>query len=231
MTKILLLILTSLILIVVFIKEMLYQTAKFSTTQKLGKREERMYNNYNKSLDYLYKQVPKKDYPPNNSIETKEEIDLLLKLKNTRPENMKEIILYELELDNMIKMFTDDKNEQIELYQFINNKLNPIIMKVKVYYDRVRPSYLESTIEPVVNNPAHPAYPSGHATQAYFMAYMLSNKYPENKKKYFKTAINITLNRERGGFHYRSDSNYGKNIAKIIASNFTGEKNFLINKL
>lgn len=231
MNKNILLILTSLILIVVFVKEILFQTAKFSTTQQLGKKERRVYDNYTKSLDYLYKQVPKKDYPANNSIETKEEIDLLLKLKKTRPDNMKDIILYELELDNMIKMFTNNKKEQIELYEFINNKLNPIIMKVKVYYDRVRPSYLESTIEPVVNNPAHPAYPSGHATQAYFIAHILSDKYPENKKKYLKTAINITLNRERGGFHYRSDSDYGRKIAKIMASNFRRDKNFLINNL
>ena len=202
-------------------------TAKFSTTQSLGEEETKIYNNYNKSLDYLYKQVPRIDYSLNDSEETKEEIQLLLKLKNTRPDNMKEIILYEFKLANMIDMFTNDKRERLILNNFIMKNINPIIMKIKVYYDRIRPSYLNKEIEPVIENPKHPSYPSGHATQAYFIAHILSDKYPENKIKYLKLANNIALNRERGGFHFRSDSNYGRKIAKILSNNFKADKNFL----
>ena len=138
---------------------------------------------------------------------------------------MKEIILYELKLANMIDMFTSDK-ERLILNNFImKNKTNH--NENKVYYDRIRPSYLNEEIEPVIDNPKHPSYPSGHATQAYFIAHILSDKYPENKIKYLKLANNIALNRERGGFHFRSDSNYGRKIAKILSNNFKADKNFL----
>ena len=214
-------------ILITFINKILFMTAKFSTTQSLGEEETKIYNKYNKSLDYLYKQVPRIDYPFNDSEETKEEIELLLKLKNTRPDNMKEIILYELKLANMINMFTDNNRERFILNNFIMKNINPIIMKIKVYYDRIRPSYLNDEIEPVVENPEHPAYPSGHATQAYFIAHVLSDKYPKNRLKYLKLANKITLNRERGGFHFRSDSNYGRKIAKVLSNNFKADKNFL----
>ena len=48
------------------------------------------------------------------------------------------------------------------------------IMKLKEKYNRVRPYRLDDTIKPTIDPPGHPAYPSGHATQMYFLSTLLS---------------------------------------------------------
>ena len=78
------------------------------------------------------------------------------------------------------------------------------VMKQK--FNRVRPSILDKDLGHTIQIPTHPAYPSGHATGAYVIAYLLQELDPESAQTYLKAAKQITENREIAGLHYPSDS-------------------------
>ena len=80
----------------------------------------------------------------------------------------------------------------------------------------MRPSYLDPTLSTALPVPEHPAYPSGHATQAALIALVLSELDPENSAAYFTSADRIAQNREIAGLHYPSDSQAGKLIAQQL---------------
>lgn len=93
------------------------------------------------------------------------------------------------------------------------HELSFLLMKFKAEHDRVRPSYLDSSLEPLFEVPNHPAYPSGHATESYFVALMMSELDPENREAYRESAFRIAHGREIAGVHYPSDSDAGRNLA------------------
>lgn len=217
-------ILSILVIIFLLLNFILFNNSekRFSNTQKLGGKEKMNYKKKDEEITKLYNMIPHIDYPKNDSEITKSEIKQLLEYKKNRKHNLKKTIYNELILSNVIKKFTTNNDEVITLYYHILNVIAPVIIKVKVKYDRVRPSYLNDNIKPVIDNPNHPSYPSGHAVQSYFIAYILSHRYPNNKKKYLNIANTISLNREKGGFHYKSDTEYGKLIGKILADYYKG---------
>ncbi len=58
-----------------------------------------------------------------------------------------------------------------ELMKTVIELESPQIMKQKKIYNRVRPSFLDPTLKPVIDIPEHPAYPSGCSTQAHLRAF------------------------------------------------------------
>jgi len=91
-----------------------------------------------------------------------------------------------------------------------------IVMKKKIEFDRARPTQALSELKAAITMPAHPSYPSAHATQSYTIAHVLSYLDPKSKKKYFKDAEQISVNREIAGLHYRSDTEAGKSLAAQV---------------
>lgn len=89
----------------------------------------------------------------------------------------------------------------------------PVILAFKERFDRVRPSLLDPTLTTAIPVPGHPAYPSGHATEAHVYAHILSILDPANKDAYFNDAARIARNREIAGVHYPSDSAAGASLA------------------
>jgi acid phosphatase (class A) len=100
-------------------------------------------------------------------------------------------------------------------------------MRQKQIYNRVRPSYLDPTLIPVVDVPLHPAYPSGHATQAHLRALVLSQLDPINRTAYMQSAERIARNREIAGVHYPSDSQAGVLLATQLFSVLMNNSDFL----
>ena len=91
-------------------------------------------------------------------------------------------------------------------------------MKLKEKYNRVRPSYLDSTLEPSIEVPNHPSYPSGHSTQIHTIVLFAKEKYPEFSEIYDEMAREYADNREYAGVHYKSDTVFGIKIAEYITS-------------
>ena len=74
-------------------------------------------------------------------------------------------------------------------------------------------------INPLIDVPAHYAYPSGHSTQAHLIAHTLTEVLGDSEAhvaEFFDTAQRIAENREYAGVHYESDSEIGATIAQAV---------------
>jgi hypothetical protein len=93
----------------------------------------------------------------------------------------------------------------------------------KARFNRVRPWTLAPDLSPPVPFPGLPAYPGGHATQAYLMAHTLRYLVPGETDRIMRIADNVAANRERGGLNYPSDTAAGKELAARIFDILTSE--------
>lgn len=209
-----------------FIKEG-FESLQFSNTEKWGSYELTVKNKITKEGEKILQELPNKSYPSNKSTQTKDEIKNILELQKNINDSIIKDIKDELYIENVIDRFKISNRDHNKLKKIIVNDIDPIIMKLKEKYNRVRPYKLEKKIKMYVDAPKHPSYPSGHAIQVYFIAYMLSYKYPENKTKYLEIANKVAKNREYAGVHYSSDTQFGNEIAKILSEKF---KNKFINE-
>lgn len=103
-----------------------------------------------------------------------------------------------------------------ELQKIINDSF-PVIKSLKFYYNRPRPSQINPKIKAVKSPTANtPAYPSGHALQAFLIAKHLSKKYPFKTFKFYSIAERIAKSRVSVGLHYPSDNDFSRNLAQIL---------------
>jgi acid phosphatase (class A) len=102
-----------------------------------------------------------------------------------------------------------------------------VIFTLKQRYNRVRPSFLRPEIGHLFPIPGHPAYPSGHATQAFAIAYLLQELDPDHAGTYRADALRIGRNREIAGLHYPSDTDAGQQVARQVVDALLGEPRFL----
>jgi hypothetical protein len=142
--------------------------------------------------------------------------DLINKKKKRTKERIKDIKKENNDDPTLQFLFSrfniQDKKTQDTMIKVVH-KINPIILYLKKHFNRVRPSFMDKNIKPVIDTPNHPSYPSGHATTAYLIAYLLPKK---NFTKNYKIADKIAVNREIAGVHYKSDTAYGKYLSKKL---------------
>jgi len=155
------------------------------------------------------------DPPPTNMEAMGIEIHELLKKQRMRTTEQTAAIKYEKSLEGMISRFGVD-DEQYRALTDVNAFITPYVMHFKHKFDRVRPRALEPQVKPCIEPPGHPAYPSGHATQAYTFGFLLAKKHPERTEHFKKIAHGIATNREWAGVHYASDTVAGKELAKQL---------------
>lgn len=200
----------------------------FNNTEKWGTDELNILENISSNEEQLINKI--KHSPPNSnsSKHTIREInDILEKQKHITDDRIQDM-REELFLFSIIQRFNVNEEEYYILEKIITQNVNPVILKLKSKYNRVRPYILDKRIKPIISKPQHPSYPSGHSTQVHFISNILSNKYPKNKKKYQKTAEYIAVNREYAGFHYKSDTDFGKHIANVLANYYISNGNPII---
>jgi hypothetical protein len=109
----------------------------------------------------------------------------------------------------------------------ISPKIINIIMLYKYIYNRPRPSQVAPNIINTSSKQFNsqkkareygillnsetadtPSYPSGHAFQAYYLAKILSKKFPKKKEQLMKLALRISNARIIAGLHYPSDRDF-----------------------
>ena len=89
-----------------------------------------------------------------------------------------------------------------------------IILGLKIFINRPRPQQIDNNLDILRSTTANTgAFPSGHTTQAYYLAKKLSQRYPDKKKLLFEIAEKCGNARIYAGLHYPSDHNFGKYIA------------------
>ena len=194
----------------------------FSKTQKLRDEYKKIYDKgLNNDAKKIYDKLEKIDCP--NNDDTKKEIDILL-----NHQNEKDLHSHKIQAENQRIKDKDydrlnvDFEDRERINKFIKTILGPIIMKMKIEYDRSRPTFFDKRVKNIIDIPPSPSYPSGHACQSYAIALLLSKKYPENKDFYMNNAKLVAENREIAGLHYPSDTEYGMKLAHQIVelSNF-----------
>jgi hypothetical protein len=115
--------------------------------------------------------------------------------------------------ENIISSNEMKKEDMIKI--IMSPKVINIIMKYKNVYNRARPSQIVPNIINKENGillnsrtADTPAYPSGHAFQAYYLGKILSKKIPERKEEIMKIAKRIGDIRIIAGLHYPSDRDF-----------------------
>ena len=143
---------------------------------------------------------------------------------------IKLVKLYRLNINRQIYNLyyltdTTQVNEFIKIVPNENkNYINKIIKKytlliyiLKYIFNRARPKQVDPTINALYSNTSNtPAFPSGHSLQSFYLAKILSNKYPKKKKELYNLANNIGYSRIYAGLHYPSDHLFSKFIANIL---------------
>ncbi len=172
-------------------------------------------------------------YPLNDSITTKNEIAYLLEIAKTErtEDNIKRIIyenhgVFAHEIFINEGLVAANNTKLINLFEIIAIDHEHFILERKKHFSRPRPSQLSSELKLVLPNPQHPSYPSGHASQAYMIALVLSDFDPAHADVYKQFAIDIAHRREIAGFHYPSDSVAGRKLAVDIFARLRENEDF-----
>lgn len=172
--------------------------------------------------------------PANTSMRTRAELDYMLELQKERTSQDIEIIKKEADfgpfyIGRWLGPEFNEKNLPITA-QFLRNSADDfvfILFSIKKHYARARPHVLDPRIKPCIEVPAWPAYPSGHATDAFAFAYILSELRPDQAIRFRADALRIAMGRETAGLHFTSDTGNGIILARSIVDQFMTTPAFL----
>ena len=108
-------------------------------------------------------------------------------------------------------------NETNEELTDIIIRVTPIIKFFKYTINRPRPKQINPQLNVLKSTTAHtPAYPAGHALQAYYLSKVLSKRYPDKKEQFDNIAKRCDLVRVKAGLHYPSDGKFSKAIVDAL---------------
>jgi hypothetical protein len=172
----------------------------------------------------------------NSSAQTQEELRILHGYQKSRTAEQIEEIQSEIDIfgarfgDKTLAEHFDEKRRpnSFFLMAFLMRIESEQVMRLKKRHDRVRPSFLDPTLKTAIAVPLHPAYPSGHATQAFTRARVLGRLDPQNKEVYLQSAERIARNREIAGLHYPSDSLAGRVLADQLLTQLMQDPEFVL---
>jgi len=174
---------------------------------------------------YSYKRyhilLPSIPIYPNNYKES----NIVLELSNNR--NRDDIDFFHLTNISVSAAFVPYVSEPLcDLDNIITDKIIVnIILLLKKIFNRARPYQINKDINYIYTKTGlTPSYPAGHAFQAYYLAYKLSCKYPQNKKLFFKIAQKCDDCRVKAGIHYPSDGEFSKYLVDFYFNDISNLK-------
>jgi nucleoid DNA-binding protein len=118
---------------------------------------------------------------------------------------------------NVVNAFLPYVEENLKELNNIISFITPTIVFFKYTINRARPEQVDKTIVPIDTSTAKtPAYPAGHAYQAYYLSKILSKKYPNQKKLFESIAEECDLTRVKAGLHYPSDGKFSRYLVDLF---------------
>jgi hypothetical protein len=196
-----------------------------------------MNNHFTKLKDHFI------DFPYPQIDETELEIENLIRLQDNakKGKNWKAQYKFMKSADqNLDSLFVNFylKNELVFDQEFIGqikSDLTGMVVQLKMHYQRARPyqvaHYTKQDLIPFNSASANtPAYPSGHATQIYFIGLVESFRFPHKEKEIKKFCHLVAKSREVMGVHYESDTEFGKTIALALSKHPTIIKRYFTKK-
>lgn len=159
--------------------------------------------------------------PPPGPEETAKELAELLKKQDDKIElaaRREEIIQEASDEDppTMTRLLTLSARPATATLMHAMFSLGTVLgMHHKHRFLRARPHQLEPRLRPLIDVPAHPAYPSNHSLQHFLVAKALATVVQSHElgEELLKCAARIAENREYAGVHYKSDTDAGKWLA------------------
>jgi len=128
-----------------------------------------------------------------------------------------DIEFYKLTDPSIKNAFLPYVNETREELIDIIIRVSPIIKFFKYTINRPRPKQINPQLIVLESTTAHtPAYPAGHALQAYYLSKVLSKRYPDKKEQFDNIAKRCDLVRVKAGLHYPSDGKFSKAIVDAL---------------
>ena len=99
----------------------------------------------------------------------------------------------------------------------------------KRLWPRPRPPLQDPRIHPAVGLPTTSSYPSGHGAYGVVLGTILADLAPELKEQLIKRGEEIGADRVLGGFHFPSDIEAGRALARVILERFRANPEFRVN--
>ena len=165
-------------------------------------------------------QFPVIPFPPNDSLEAQEELRYLVKLQKDKRRDLEFDYLVDKNLTAPFKQLVAENGLDVEpsYLDALVREAVPVVLGLKFMYGRVRPKQLAFMygidFSPYETKTAEtPSYPSGHAFQAYLVAYVLGARFPAFANRLERIAQRIGQSRLDLGLHFPSDVE----TAKIFA--------------
>jgi hypothetical protein len=172
--------------------------------------------------------------PANNSDITKADLEELRQLaENRTEEDIKIIQRWASEIngpntrwmaitEEMLKKYSLTPPEAARVHQIVSGTIYTASIAAfheKYRYLRPRPTHLDPSITLIDNFevPAHPAYPSAHATTGSAASTVLSYIFPNDKEIFIEMSKESDLSRKLAGVHYESDNIAGRKLGTQIA--------------
>ena len=156
---------------------------------------------------------------PSLPIYPNNEREILLVKKEVSSRTKPDVDFFKLTDKSIVYSFLPLVDENYEELNSIitQNKIIIAILANKYSINRARPyqvcsslNYLSSSTDKT------PSYPAGHAFQAYYLAKVLGNRYPDKQKQFAAIAENCDNVRVKAGIHYPSDGRYSKKIVDLF---------------
>ena len=178
------------------------------------------------------------DYTPyrNSSEETKRELRVLQSYQTYRKDAKDFMELVDVKIMKPFKRYFKKHDLDMKLIDEVSklkDNLNPIVLQLKVHYNRPRPAKLARSLvfHKELNFTVHPlktaetpAYPSGHATEGRFISLYLADRVPfEHKGNIKKIGDDIGHSRQIGGVHYPTDTEFGHQLAGALYNYYNNE--------
>lgn len=190
-------------------------------------------------LDSLLSELKNYPYPANDSEAAKKEINDLVAATqqlSISPEFEKRFVVYDNGFENyiinsLVKVGVP-ADEVTAIVKSLHDDISPLLMKLKYFYQRVRPQQLAYLLGIYTLNPYDsvsantPAYPSGHALLSKVYAEVLGNKYPKYYKALTELATDIMWSRIYMGLHYTSDCNFSTYISETICNHLEFKRKY-----
>ena len=204
-----------------------------STLDSLGhdmpmssKRKKQLESDKGIFKDFNIEQWLDYEYPKNSSVITKQELKILQSYELYR-DNAKEFMkMVDEKIMKPFKQYYKEHDlplKDIEEAERIKNQFRPIVLQLKVHYNRPRPQklakamifYRQSQFNVFPLKTAEtPSYPSGHATEGRFVSLFLADKVPfEHKGNIKKLGDDVGNSRQIAGVHYPTDTEFGHQLA------------------
>lgn len=150
------------------------------------------------------------------------EIEKMLELQAVRVDDVKMIKAifkeYSAPVEAMLEMvFGDSSDEALRATMAdFAHECTPYILAAKLKFSRERASQIDSRIKPFIPDCGFPTFPSGHTTQAWVAAEVISVAHPSKRRAARMSAIEFGLMGEYAGSHFPSDSLAGERLAGVL---------------